>query len=212
MRLALLGSPASGKGTQGALLAARYGVRHLSSGDLLRREVAHSTTIGRRAAGCLARGDLVPDELVFELLAGAVHDEAGGDDYILDGFPRTLHQASRAASRVASEGIALDIVVYLKLSDALARRRVGARISTGRQDDADAATTERRLQVHHRETPPVLYFYAACGTLHEVDADQSIERVTDEIVTLIAARAATPSCPASAVADSRHDHDPNHAG
>ena len=190
MRLVLLGSPASGKGTQGALLATRYRVLHVSSGDLLRQEVVDATAIGRRVARSLAHGDLVSDAVVFELVAGALHDQRHRDGYILDGFPRTLSQARRAASSEPPSGIAVDVVVHHELPDPVARRRIAARVGDGRDDDADAAATERRLQVHHREMPTVLEFYEARGMLHRVDADQDIEQVTCDVLSFLERRGA----------------------
>jgi adenylate kinase len=98
MRLLMVAYPGAGKGTQASLLAAHYGIEHLSSGALLRDEVTHGTRIGRIAAGYLERGDLVPDELVFEMLAEPVLEAARNGGYVLDGYPRTLRQAEEAYS------------------------------------------------------------------------------------------------------------------
>src|ERR1700685_1856879 len=108
MRLLLLAYPGAGKGTQATKLAAHYGIEHLSSGALLRDEVAHGTKIGKIAADYLDRGNLVPDELVFEILSTRVLEAARRGGYVLDGFPRTLHQAEEAYSLAQDlEGVTL---------------------------------------------------------------------------------------------------------
>src|SRR5262249_9056288 len=134
VRLVLLGAPGSGKGTQGKRLAAHFGVPHISSGDLLR---AHGETLSDAGAG-MARGELVPDDVVLDLVADAVRGERAG--YVLDGFPRTVAQAERAPDA----GISVDRVIALELGDDAARTRLAGRESEGRVDD-DRKVVEQRL-------------------------------------------------------------------
>lgn len=124
MRLLLVAYPGAGKGTQATKLAAHYGIAQLSSGELLRAEVARGTRIGKEAADYLRRGDLVPDQLVFDMLSGPILEAAANGGYVLDGFPRTLRQAEVAYS-VAQEikDIELQAVVYLRVGhDELLKR------------------------------------------------------------------------------------------
>src|ERR1700729_3735205 len=115
MRLLLVAYPGAGKGTQAEKLAAHYRIAHLSSGALLRDEVARGTKIGRIAADYLERGDLVPDEVVLEMLSARVLEAAHNGGYVLDGFPRTLRQAEEAyAWAQGIEGVSLQAVVYLR--------------------------------------------------------------------------------------------------
>ena len=116
MRLVLLGAPGSGKSTQSVVLAHHFGVAHVSSGALLRHEVAAATTLGRRVECYLARGELVPDDLVLAIVVGALDAGARADGYILDGFPRTLTQARAAGAIASSERIAVDAVVGYRSS------------------------------------------------------------------------------------------------
>src|ERR1700722_656247 len=157
MRLLLVAYPGAGKGTQGTKLAAHYGIAQLSSGELLRAEVARGTRIGKVAADYLRRGDLVPDELVFEMLSAPLLEAATNGGYVLDGFPRTLRQAEVAYS-VAQEikDIELQAVVYLRVGlDELLERLRARAVRQGRSDD-DETTIAHRLEVFETQTEPLL--------------------------------------------------------
>jgi adenylate kinase len=170
-RVALIGAPGSGKGTQGKVLAERLRVPYLSTGDLLRDEVARGTDLGRRVAACLDRGELVPDDLMLDALANRLATlRANGDrpGYVLDGFPRTVAQAEAAEQRLP--GGLVDHVVFLALPDEVARDRLAHR-QDGRRDD-DPETIDHRLAVFHAETEPLLDHYRHHGNLHLVDAAQ----------------------------------------
>ena len=186
MRLLMVAPPGAGKGTQATRLARQYRIAHLSSGDLFRREVAAGTEIGRQAAAYLARGDLVPDSLVLEMLAPVVLEAAAQGGYVLDGFPRTLAQAEEAyavATRVA--GVELQAVVHLEVSrDELLRRLLARAQQDGRVDDTEAVITHR-LEVYDRETAPMLEFYAGRGLVVDIDGEQSIDEVFEATVGAI---------------------------
>jgi adenylate kinase len=182
MRLLLLAYPGAGKGTQATRLAAYYGIEHLSSGALLRDAVAHGTKIGRIAADYLDRGDLVPDELVFDILSTRVLEAARHGGYVLDGFPRTLHQAEEAYSLAQSlEGVTLQAVVYLRVSKdelhARLRERAGRE---GRSDDTETGIAHR-FEVFDAQTQPLLDFYANRGLLVDVNGEQTVEEVFADI-------------------------------
>jgi adenylate kinase len=186
MRLLLVAYPGAGKGTQAAKLAAHYGIAHLSSGALLRAEVAQGTKIGLIAADYLRRGDLVPDELVLEMLSGPVLEAAGNGGYVLDGFPRTLRQAEEAYSLARQvEGIELQAGVHLRVSHDELRNRLRLRADReGRSDDSDDVI-ERRFKVYDTETEPLLDFYTQRGLLIEVDGEQPVDRVFADITAAI---------------------------
>ena len=186
MRLVLLGAPGSGKGTQGKLLAARLGVPHIASGELLRAQVAAGSDLGVEVAACLARGDLVPDDIVFAVVAEAVIAASLQGGYILDGFPRTRAQAEQAFEVAASVGIAADVAVYLALDDDVARQRLRGRADGGRLDDANAGVIEHRLQLFHDNMRPILDFYRERGILVTVDAAQPVNDVADAILAALA--------------------------
>jgi adenylate kinase len=182
MRLLLLAYPGAGKGTQAKRLAAHYGIEHLSSGALLRDEVAHGTKIGRIAADYLERGDLVPDELVFEILSNRVLEAARHGGYVLDGFPRTLHQAEEAYSLARDlEGITLQAVVYLRVGKDELHHRLQERAGReGRNDDTESGIAHR-FEVFDAQTQPLLDFYAKRGLLVDVNGEQTVEEVFADI-------------------------------
>lgn len=182
MRLVLLGAPGSGKGTQGSVLAAHFGVPHVSSGELLRDHVATDTELGRQVRAYLERGDLVPDELVLDVVGDAIVAASSYGGYVLDGFPRTLAQAQRAFDRAARAGETADAVIYLDVPDDVARARLGLREQSDRTDDADESAVERRLEVFHAETLPLLGFYRERDVLVPVDAVQPPAAVTAAIL------------------------------
>jgi adenylate kinase len=186
MRLLLVAYPGAGKGTQATKLAAHYGIAHLSSGDLLRAEVSKGSKIGKAAAAYLRRGDLVPDELVFEMLTAPLLEAAGNGGYVLDGFPRTLRQAE-VAYEVAQEikDIELQAVVYLRVGhDELLKRLHARQDREGRADD-DATTIEHRFEVFDSQTQPLLGFYAGRGILLDINGEQSVADVFGDITTAV---------------------------
>jgi len=185
MRLILLGGPGSGKGTQGYRLARRFKVPHIASGDLLRAEVRAGTELGRTATGYLDAGQLVPDELVFDLVMPAALAAAKTGGYILDGFPRSVAQAVKAAELAASSDAAPERVIFLSAPrPVLVRRLLDRAAAEGRSDDTLEVITDR-LQVFESETSPLADYYRAAGLLREVAADQPEENVTEAILAVL---------------------------
>ncbi len=181
MRLLLVAYPGAGKGTQATRLAAHYGVPQLSSGELLRAEVARGTEIGKVAAEYLNRGDLVPDELVLKVLFPLVLEATKSGGYVLDGFPRTLPQAEAAYSLARDNGVELQAVVYLRVGrDELLKRLRDRAGREGRADD-DERTIAHRFEVFETQTEPLLDFYARRGILVDVNGEQSVDEVFGDI-------------------------------
>ena len=186
MRIVLLGAPGSGKGTQGERLAARLGVPHIASGELLRANVAAKTPLGLEVAAGLARGDLVPDDVVLAVVGEAIVAASESGGYILDGFPRTRAQAERAHELALERGLDADAAVYLSLDDDIARQRLAGRAEGGRVDDADAEVIEHRLQLFHDNMRPILDYYEGLGILVTVDASQAVAVITETILAALA--------------------------
>jgi adenylate kinase len=196
MRLILLGPPGSGKGTQAAHLAQTFGVPQISTGDLLREERAGATDLGKQAAAYMDRGDLVPDELVLQILRARVSKPDCAEGFLLDGFPRTVPQAKALDAILQGLGVQLEAVVDIEVPDAEIESRITGRRScpacaaiyhvvlqppktagecdrcggalTQRSDDS-AETVRNRLRVYHEQTQPLIEYYRTTGCLHEID-------------------------------------------
>jgi adenylate kinase len=178
VRLLLLAPPGAGKGTQGERLAAWSGARHIAAGDLLRAQARAGGVLGEQIAACQARGDLVPDQIVLEVLTPVVVEAAAGGGYILDGFPRTLPQAVAAAELAARLGVTLDAAIYLHASDTVLTRRLLDRASSSGRSDDKADVIRHRLWVYAETTGPLVPYYTERGILVPVDADQPPDAVT----------------------------------
>jgi adenylate kinase len=186
VRLLLLAPPGAGKGTQGERLAAWSGARHIAAGDLLRSQARAGGPLGGEISACQARGDLVPDEIVLDVLTPAVLDAAAGGGYILDGFPRTLPQARAAAELAARLGVTLDAAVYLHAPEEVLTRRLLARAGAeGRADDV-ADVIRHRLRVFAETTGPLVPYYTERAILVPVDADRPPDSVTADIQSRLA--------------------------
>jgi len=181
VRLLLLAPPGAGKGTQGERLAARYGVRHIAAGDLLRAEAQAGGLLGREIAAHQARGDLVPDQVVLDVLTPAVVDAAARGGYILDGFPRTLAQATAAAQIAARLGVTLQAAVYMHAPEAVLTRRLLDRAGEGGRSDDRADVIRHRLEVFAQTTGLLVPYYSERGILVAVNADQPPDSVTADI-------------------------------
>jgi len=183
LRAILLGPPGAGKGTQAAAIVERFGVPHISSGDLFRRHVAEQTDLGRRLEPYLSAGELVPDDLVFEMLAPSVADAAdrtGG--YLLDGFPRTIAQAEQAYEIAHQYDLLVHAVIALEAPhDVLVQRLVLRGTTSGRADDTEAVV-RHRLDVYDRMTHPLLDYYDARGVLRRIDASGTVDAVRHDVL------------------------------
>ena len=185
MKLLLVGAPGSGKGTQGQALASLYGVEHISSGEVLRVEVRAGTPLGREVAAFQRRGDLVPDQIVLNLLIPVVAAATARGGYILDGFPRTVPQALQAADIGRRLQLTLDAAIYLNVPEPVLLQRLLAR---ARPDDT-AEVIKHRLEVFTETTNPLIAYYRQQrGILVEVDGDQPPEAITAEIQARLADR------------------------
>jgi adenylate kinase len=193
VRVVMLSPPGAGKGTHGRWLTRQTGAAHISSGDLLRAEVARGSDLGRQVAGYTARGDLVPDELIFDVLIPVVvaaARETGG--YVLDGFPRTMPQALRAAQFGVELGLTSDGVIYLTApKDELVARLLDRSQRDGRPDDT-ISVIRHRLAVYTRETAPLVDYYRRRGILLELSTDRPEEDVRADLRDWLEARGQLP--------------------
>jgi adenylate kinase len=175
MRLLLIGAPGAGKGTQAVRLAEHFGIAHISSGDLLRMHISEGSEIGRAAQTYVAWGDLVPDDLVIDMLRKPVVAASEQGGYLLDGFPRTVDQAD-AAYKVALElGVAVQVAAHLDVPREDLVRRLLAR---GRGAEDTPEVIAHRLDVYDERTLPMLDYYAKRERLVLVDGSRPVDEVT----------------------------------
>jgi adenylate kinase len=192
LRVILLGPPGVGKGTQGERIAARYGVPHISSGDVFREEAAQDTGLGSRVRGYLDAGDLVPDDLVLEMVRDRIAElQRAGGDYILDGFPRTIPQAEAAAKMGRSAGLSAQAVLYLDAPAEVLLARMAAR-GENRSDDS-VAVARHRLEVYTESTKPLLDYYAGRGLVITINGAAPVDAVSEEIYAALDPIAARPA-------------------
>ncbi|HVH64175.1 MAG TPA: adenylate kinase [Candidatus Dormibacteraeota bacterium] len=178
----IFGPPGSGKGTQAAKLQDELHINHLSTGDILRAEVARGTPLGKQAAKIMDAGDLVPDRLIVDIVRSRLPEAERGVGVLLDGFPRTVAQAKALDVMLTEEGHKVDFVVALKVPhDALVQRLLHRAQVEGRKDDT-LETIAERMREYERRTEAVLdYYRSRHATIHEVDGVGSPEAVFDRI-------------------------------
>ena len=184
MKLIFLGPPGAGKGTQAARIEAAYEIPQLSTGDMLRAAVAAGTDIGKQAKDIMARGDLVPDEVVVSIISERIQAADCANGFILDGFPRNVSQARALDGVLVEKSIDLDAVIELAVDPEILIARIlkRAQETTGgpRDDDTEEAL-QHRLRVYEEQTAPVADFYAEKGILRTLDGMQEIDEVTRQI-------------------------------
>ena len=179
--LLLLGVQGSGKGTQAKRLAAEYGLEHLSTGDMLRQAIAEGTELGWRVKPILEAGDLVPDDLMIELIRKRLEAPEAAVGFILDGFPRTMAQADALDSMLAEIDRPLSVVLELQVPDDVAIQRLRKRaVEEVRSDDTPEAIANR-IDLYHRETKPLVSHYRLAGNLVGIHGDRSENEVFSEI-------------------------------
>ena len=186
----IFGPPGAGKGTHAAALIEKYGLKHISTGALLRAEIAAGTELGREAASLIEKGCLVPDEVVEGMIASEFERGGNFPGYLLDGFPRTLAQAKDLDDILASRGETLTGVLSIMIPDELIFTRIKKRAAEeGRADDTSEEVIANRIRTYHEQTEPLIEYYKAAGKYHEVQGDSPVleenrQRVLDLMESL----------------------------
>jgi adenylate kinase len=189
MRMVLVGPPAAGKGTQAGRLVDRFGGVHIATGDILRSNADRGTELGRTASRYMDWGELVPDDVMIDMVLERLGEGDCAGGFVLDGFPRTVPQAEALGKRLEELGRPLDAVVSLQVGEDELRERLAARAEEqDRAEDDDEDAIRRRLELFDRETEPLLDFYDGKGLLVSVDADGDVDEVTGRIAAALDGR------------------------
>lgn len=185
IRIILFGPPGAGKGTQADFIREKYGVEHISTGDVLREAIRNGTEVGLSAKSFMDRGELVPDEVVTEIIRQKLSG-LGPKGFMLDGFPRTVEQARSLDEILSGLGVGIDAVVFLEVPDAEVVKRITNRQKLeGRSDDAEDVI-RNRLRVYKEQTSPLEDFYGVAGVLRKVEGTGEIEEIAGRIDGILA--------------------------
>lgn len=182
LNIVLFGAPGSGKGTQGERLTDRYGLKHISTGEVLRDHIARGTELGKIADSYISNGNLIPDDLMVKILADILDSDPGAaKGVILDGFPRTIPQAEALEKLLAERGTELHAVVGLDVpEEELTERLLKRGLDTHRADD-NIDTIRHRLEVYHNQTQPLRQYYEKAGKYHNINGSGALDDITDDI-------------------------------
>jgi len=190
LNIVIFGAPGSGKGTQSEKLVQRYGLQHVSTGEILREEIASGTDLGNLADSYMSKGELVPDCIVIDMLDGLIKKNSQVKGFIFDGFPRTVPQGEALSRMLSKHGEDVNAVISLEVADEeLIDRLLKRGQISGRPDD-NRETIEARLQVYYRQTAPLKDFYRESGVLREImgvgtidEIFMAIEKEIDRLIT-----------------------------
>lgn len=191
MHLILIGPPGAGKGTQAKILEQEYGLKQLSTGDMLRAEISAGTELGKKAKAVMDAGNLVSDEIMVDMIANRIEQPDCAKGVIFDGFPRTVDQAEALDAMLEDKGKPIDAVIeFVVDEEALVERlrtRIQQTIDAGQpvRGDDNEETLRNRLSVYRNQTAPILPYYESTGLLKKVDGMKPIDFVTSEIKAIL---------------------------
>lgn len=212
MKIIMLGAPGAGKGTQADKICAKYNIPHISTGDIFRANIKNNTVLGQKAKSYMDKGELVPDELVVDLVVDRIKADDCTNGYVLDGFPRTIPQAEALDVALAAINDKVDYAINVEVPDENIINRMSGRracVACGAtyhivhiptkvegvcdkcgaelilRDDDKPETVKNRLNVYHEQTQPLIDYYTAKNVLHEVDGTKAMEDVFSSIVSIL---------------------------
>ena len=186
LNLVLFGPPGAGKGTQSAKIIEKYGLIHLSTGDLLRAEIQANTPLGLEAKKLMDQGILVPDTVVIGMIENKLNENKSANGFIFDGFPRTVAQANALDVLLSGHNLAITQMIALQVGDEeLTQRLLSRGKSSGRPDDQNEDLIRKRVQEYNEKTAPVAKYYADQGKFQGISGVGEIEEIFEEIVAII---------------------------
>ena len=212
MKIIMLGAPGAGKGTQAKMIADKYGIPHISTGDIFRANIKNGTELGKKAKEYMDQGLLVPDELTCDLVVDRIAQPDAAKGYVLDGFPRTIPQAESLTAALKARGESVDYAIDVDVPDENIVNRMGGRracLACGAtyhvsfnppkkegicdvcgkelvlRDDDKPETVQKRLDVYHAQTQPLIDYYTKAGVLRSVDGTQDIDKVFGDITGIL---------------------------
>jgi adenylate kinase len=185
----IFGPPGSGKGTQSEKLIAQYGLKHLSTGDLLRSEIAAATPLGMEAKSVMDKGQLVPDEVVIGMISSALEKNSEAKGFLFDGFPRTVAQANALDKLLELKNTQINIVVALEVSEEeLTKRIINRGLTSGRSDDTNEGIVKSRISEYQNKTAAVASYYAQFDKVNMIKGEGSIDDIFHAICTAVDAK------------------------
>lgn len=212
MKIIMLGAPGAGKGTQAIKIAEKYGIPHISTGDIFRANIKNGTELGNKAKEYMDKGSLVPDELTCDLVVDRIHQDDCANGFVLDGFPRTIPQAEALDKALTKDNEKMDFAIDIEVPDDSIVKRMGGRracVNCGAtyhvvsappkvegicdhcggkltiRDDDKPETVQHRLSVYHEQTQPLIDFYKKAGILHSVDGTKQLDEVFADVVKIL---------------------------
>ena len=178
LNIVLFGAPGAGKGTQAAMLAGEFGLVHLSTGDILRREIAENTDLGKKAREFTDKGEFVPDDVVIDIIRSQIEQNAEAEGFIFDGFPRTTAQAEALDRLMEEKNMQITSMVALEVAtEELLDRLLKRGVSSGRPDDQSLDVIRNRINVYHQKTTPVIGYYHDRNKYHPIDGLGNIKDI-----------------------------------
>jgi adenylate kinase len=186
INLVIFGKPGAGKGTQAAFLKEKYGLVHISTGDVFRYNIKNGTELGKLAQGFMDRGELVPDEVTIKMLRDEVERNPEASGFIFDGFPRTTAQAEALDNLLESKDMKIDATIALEADEEVLTARLLERgKASGRTDDQDAGKIRFRFEEYNQKTAPLIAYYQAQGKFHSINGVGDIQEITDRLSRII---------------------------
>ena len=186
LNLVLFGPPGAGKGTQAKLLAQKFNLKHVSTGELLRKEIAANTEIGIIAAQLIDKGEFAPDYIVIEMIKEVITSKSSTVGFVFDGFPRNVNQAKKLDELLTENDSKVSVMIGLVVEKSqLVERLLNRGLESGRRDDKTAETIEHRIDIYNHVTTPIINYYEKQGKYHPISGMGTIEEIGEDLIEMV---------------------------